>query len=273
MSPIGYEHLAPDHTAVRMATYAAIAEAHRRAPLPDDLTTVPLTRWESRVFSQNGEDGVLAELLRRVGTGPRSFVEFGISDGREGTCVALAALHGFSGLFMESDTGLFGRLTARARAWPGVRCRHAVVTPANVAELFADAGVPRDLDVLSIDVDGRDYWIWRALEDWEPRVVVVEYNAVLPAGEALTIPAGHEAGWDATEYFGASIAAFEALGEARGYRLVHTDLTGTNAFFVRSGLADDALPRREIVPVHAPNYLLTGLGHAPDPKRRAFVTP
>jgi hypothetical protein len=270
MSSIGYEHLGPQQTAVRMATYAAIAEAHRRTPVPDDLRRVPLTRWESRVFAQNGEDGVLGELLRRIGPGQAWFCEFGVGDGREFTCLALAELHGWSGLVLEADTGLHVRLAQRAAAWRGVRTRQALVTPSNVADLLAE--VPRDLDVLCIDVDGADYWMWEALGAWEPRIVVVEYNAGLDPAQPLVQPRDH-GGWDGTDYFGASIAAFEQLGAARGYRLVHTDLTGTNAFFVRRGIADDLLPDRDVVPVHAPNYLLTGLGHAPDPKGRSYVRP
>ena len=269
MSPVGYEHLKPEWTAVRMATYAALAEHHRREPLPEDLRRVPLTRWEARVFSQNGEDGVLAELLRRTGTGPRFFCEFGVSDGAEFCCRALAELHGWSGLVMEADPELHARLALRAQAWPGVATAQAWVKPNNVAELMA--AVPKDLDVLVIDVDGADYWIWMALADWRPRIVVVEYNAALPLGEALVQPPEHK-GWDGTDYFGASATAFEDLGFSRGYRLVHTDLTGTNLFLVREDLGAE-LPDRDVVPVHPPDYLLSGMGHKPHPKKRRYVRP
>ena len=119
---------------------------------------------------------------------------------------------------------------------------HAAVTPDNVEELFVQAGVPPEPDVLSIDVDGQDYWIWEAIEACRPRVVVIEYNAVLPPGRQLVQPLGFVDRWDGTDYFGASLDAVCALAERKRYRLVHTDLGAINAFFVRSDLADGTAP-------------------------------
>jgi hypothetical protein len=120
--------------------------------------------------------------------------------------------------------------------------------------------VPVELDVLSIDVDGNDYWIWRALMAYSPRIVVIEYNAHWPADVRWVQPYDPERTWQGTDNFGASLGALRSLGTEKGYRLVHTELTGTNAFFVRSDLAA-VMPAPEVVPVRAPNYFLSGGGH------------
>jgi hypothetical protein len=251
------------------SAYLAMSELLRRyagadvPPAPDGS----LTAHELRVFSQNGEDGVIAELIARCGAPGRWFVEFGAGDGHENNCAALADLLGWSGLFIEADEELHAALEAKYRAVEPVRTVRAAVSAENIERLFEGAGVPEEPDVVSIDVDGPDLWVWRAIERYRPRIVVVEYNASLGAERSLVQPRDHDAPWDNTEFGGASIRALTELGREKGYRLVHTDLTGTNAFFVREDLGADlpAEPR-----VHGPNHLLAGGGHKPDPLSRGY---
>jgi glycosyltransferase involved in cell wall biosynthesis len=238
----------------------------------EKVKAAALTPFELRAFSQNGEDGVLAEILARIGVGERFFVEFGVESGHEGNCVYLADVAGWRGLFMDGDEHFFAALQRKYRAEDRVHTTHAMVTPENVQALFAAAGVPSEPDVLSIDVDGSDYWIWEAIEDYRPRVFVIEYNSALDPSRRLVQPAELEGGWDATEYFGASLGAMRALGERKDYRLVHTELCGVNAFFVREDLAEGRFCAPEEVPVRgAPNYFQRGQGHPPDPDRRRYV--
>jgi hypothetical protein len=225
-----------------------------------------LTAYELRVFSQNGEDGVIAELIARCGAPGRWFVEFGAGDGHENNCAALADLLGWSGLFIEADEGLHAALDAKYRAVEGVRTVRAAVGPENIERLLEEAGVPEEPDVLSIDVDGADLWIWRAIERYRPRIVVIEYNASLGGERSLVQPRDHAAPWDNTEFGGASIAALIRLGGEKGYRLAHTDLTGTNAFFVRDDLGGELPAAR----AHGPNHFLAGGGHKPDPESRPY---
>jgi hypothetical protein len=245
-------------------TYVALDELVRRhestpteAPSPRE----PLTRYEYRCFSQNGEDGVLAELLARASTTNRWFVEFGIQSGVEGNCVFLADVLGWSGLFMESDTDAGNELRRKYAANPRVQTRHAHVTVENVRQLFAEANVPGEPDVLSIDVDGNDYWIWKALSEYAPRVVVIEYNAHWPLDARWAQPYDPEREWQVTDNYGASLGALGLLAEDKGYRLVHTELTGNNAFFVRNDIAA-VLPEPDVVPLRAANHFLIG-GSAP----------
>jgi hypothetical protein len=254
----------------------ALSERYARhgGPAAEPEAAGDLTGYELRVFSQNGEDGVIEEILRRVGVATRSFVEFGIGAGVEGNCVFLADVEGWSGLFMESDPTAFRALEGKYRWRPGVRTVHAAVGPDTIEGLLDEAAVPRDLDVLSIDVDSIDYWIWAAITRVRPRVVVIEYNAHLDPAARLVQPPAPEPvpPWDGSDYFGASLGALRDLGRRKGYRLVHTDLAGVNAFFVAQELAAGFAGEDE-TPVRAPNYFLRGGGHPPHTGGRAYVEP
>jgi hypothetical protein len=218
-----------------------------------------LSAAELRVFSENGEDGVLAEIFSRIGIEKRFFVEFGVGNGIECNTRFLAEVLGWSGVYFESDRGPFEALAQRLSNRPDIAVAQQVVTPANINDLFAAAAVPTEFDLLSIDVDGQDYWIWEALEEHSPRVVILEYNSSLAAEERLVERRGSHV-WDETDYFGASLGAIRELGEKKGYRLVHCELAGVNAFFVREDLAApflaSPLPR-------GPNFQLHGRRHPP----------
>jgi hypothetical protein len=236
----------------------------------DPASEGDLTPHELRVFSQNGEDGVVEEILRRIGVATRSCVEFGIESGIEGNCVFLADVLGWDALFMESHPERFAALAGKYRHRPGVRTVQATVGPENIDGLLDGAGVPTELDVMSIDVDGADYWIWKAIERVRPRLVVIEYNAALDPRRRLVQPLEPREGWDGTDYFGASLGALTSLAHAKGYRLVHTDLAGVNAFYVARELAAP-FPPEERVPLRAPNYFLTGRGHPAHRGGRAYI--
>ena len=221
-----------------------------------------LTAYELRVFSQNGEDGVLAEIFGRIGIAGGGFVEFGASDGAENNAAFLAQVLGWPGVFLEADPGAYAALEHRYLGHSGVRTIQAAVEPDTIEALLQGAGVPEEPDLLVIDVDGNDYWIWRALEAFRPRVVVIEYNGDLDPTAPKVMPYTPGWRWDHTSGYGASLAALEALGEGKGYRLVHTELTGVNAFFVRADLAGP-LPAGDEVPRRSASHSLLGHGHPP----------
>jgi hypothetical protein len=261
------QHMGDEPSTDRAYFLAALEMQRRLASSEPAFATADLRPFELRVSSQHGEDGILAEILRRTGTsGDPHFVEFGIGRGVEGNCVLLADMLGWHGVFIEIDPGHHELLSKKYRWNPKVQTLREMVTPQNVEQLFAAAGVPTELDVLSIDVNGLDYWIWRGVNRFQPRVVVIEYNAVLSPDERLTVPEDFES-WDRSDYFGASLGALKALGAAKGYRLVHTDLAGINAFFVRADLPGEW---PEPVPVSGPNYFIRGWVHPPDEQPRPY---
>ncbi|ASO21208.1 hypothetical protein FHR81_002176 [Actinoalloteichus hoggarensis] len=258
----------------RSQVYAALPEYRRRLR---ELDRVPgavdgsadLSEHEFQLFSQNGEDGVLLEILRRIGVTDGFFVEFGVETGREGNCVALADVVGWHGLFMEADGAHHHHLHHKYRWSDRVRTLHAMVTPDRVETLFRESEVPAEPDVVSIDIDGGDYWVWEALSAYRPRVVVIEYNSGLDPARALVQPRDAPA-WDGTDYFGASLGALVTLAARKGYRLVHCELAGVNAFFVRADQPGE-FPAPEEVRRRGPNYFLTSHGHPADHTGRAYL--
>lgn len=247
--------------------YLALGELARRR-YGDVPHSVDLTPYELRVTSQNGEDGILAEIIRRSGAPGRFAVEFG-AHGSECNALHLLDVLGWSGLLMDGSDTHVEALAHRYAGNANVRVGRALVTPENVEELFAQHGVPAEPDVLSIDVDGMDYWIWEAIRKYRPRIVVIEYNGSLPPGRRL-VQQPDTGPWQETDYYGASIEALVALADRRGYALVHTELTGNNAFFVRDDLAGAYLPPHQ-VPRRRSNNWLAGGRHPRDTRGLSYV--
>jgi len=196
-----------------------------------------LARHEGTVYSQFGEDGIIAEIFRRVGVTNRYFVEFGSGDGSENNTVLLLEA-GWSGLWLDAGPQFVRAAAERFRGKP-LTVRQAVVNAENIQGLLAEAHTPQVFDLLSIDIDRNDYWVWKAITNYNPRVVVIEYNAVWPPGIAWAVDYQPEARWDNSSHTGASLTALERLGAGKGYVLVGCNLIGTNAFFVRKELAGD----------------------------------
>jgi len=207
-----------------------------RHPRYGDPRRVP--RYSFQVNSQSGEDGILHEIFRRIGSGDRVFVEIGLADGLECNTAFLLAQN-WRGYWIDSS-GAFQRTLAQSGVGPGrVRSAVAFVTRENVAPLLQSLGAPREFDLLSIDIDQNTYYAWSALREYRPRVVVIEYNAALPPDLDWKVAYDPRRVWDGTQNFGASLKALELLGREMGYELVGCDLAGTNAFFVREDLVGE----------------------------------
>ena len=194
-----------------------------------------------RGLSQHEEDGITVALFDRIGAATHRFVEIGagVNGGNSGF---LAKECGWTGLMIESDPGRVASL--RRRFAPSVAVVDAQVTRENVNELITAHGLGGDVDLLSIDIDGVDYWVWDALTACRPRLVIVEYNPFLGADRSVAIPYDSQFdrhGFDVPRdaYYGASLPALVKLGARKGYRLVLVEPRGVNAFFVRDDLAYD----------------------------------
>lgn len=229
----------------------AAQEAHRR--LQQELYLLQLLQtpryadprhlahFEAQVFSQNGEDGIVGEILRRIGTTDRFFVEIGAGHGLEGNTAYLLR-KGWKGIWVEADPRAVRSIQthfAAELASGQLRLVQSFVTRENAAQLLYDARVPAEFDVLSVDVDRNTSHIWRALSAFRSRVIVIEYNASFPPSDEWEIPYDGDAVWDESSYFGASLKSLERLGDERGYVLVACERTGLNAFFVRADEAGD----------------------------------
>jgi hypothetical protein len=199
-----------------------------------------LARFGHQVFSQHGEDGIIAEIFRRIGVTTRTFAECGVGNGLENN-TAYLLLQGWRGAWLDGSEKLIAAIRAtfaRQIDQGRLSLARALVTAENVEQVFAAAGVQLDVDLLSLDIDRNTYWVWEALAI-RPRVVVIEYNAVFPPGMDWAIEYRAERAWNGTMYFGASLTAFARLGRQKGYALVGCSLNGVNAFFVREDLCGD----------------------------------
>jgi len=203
----------------------------------EDRTVLPhsINDYEDSVFSQNGEDGILRELFLRLGFASPFTVEIGAGDGIECNTAYWLRQYGWHGLLIEAGHDEFTRLERNYRAYPGVVVGNDFLTSENIAEVFRRYHVPREFDVLSIDVDGNDYWLWAALQEYRPRVVVIEINMIEPPRLwVMAYNPKHVYSATNRNYHGASLESLAKLGKRLGYALLGSN--GVNAFFVRSDL-------------------------------------
>src|SRR5580693_6196543 len=229
----------------RLARAAQIAQLqehrHGLLELPRNSDERRLLRFGYRVYSQSDEDGILHEILRRIGSGSRTFVEIGAGDGLENNTLFLLA-QGWRGLWIEASARKvaaarkkLGRLVTEGR----LRVEKHFVTASNIDEKIRRLAPAPEVDLLSVDIDGNDYHVLRAIRSIEPRVIVAEYNAKFPPDVSWVMEYNEAHRWDESDYFGSSLKALETLLAERGYSLVGCNLLGCNAFFVRSNLAAD----------------------------------
>ncbi len=200
-----------------------------------------LNRFEFQVFSQFGEDGIIREIFRRIGTTNKYFVEFGVENGTE-TNTTYLLFQGWKGLWIDGGTEFTNEIKesfAKAISRKQLTVIKDFITAENIESLFARGEVPAEFDLLSIDIDRNDYYVWEAITHYKPRVVVIEYNSIFRPGDHFVVDYDANAMWDKTSNCGASLTAMEKLGLEKGYRLVGSSFAGLNAFFVREDVMGD----------------------------------
>ena len=210
---------------------------------------------EFRMYSQNGEDGILLYLFSLLGESTKKVVELGAGNGSECNGANLIINRGWRGLLFDGDEENVKRgqqfyATGPNTSWYPPTMAHAWITRENVNELIADRGFEGGLDLLSIDLDGIDYWIWKALDCVQPVVVVAEYNwtwgpvesKTIPYDPGFVLPPLEGRSYEDNIYFGASLNALVGLGREKGYRLVGTNRWGFNAFFLQNGVGEQWFP-------------------------------
>ena len=251
----------------RSALLAGLAAADHR-----HLDPLSLTRSYAQVYSQNGEDGMLAEIVRRVGARDRFFVEIGIEDGRQ--CNTRLLLEsGWRGLWIEGNVALAEQAIANFRRYVdsgALAVCVGVIHPGNINAVLDRAQAPAAFDLLSLDIDQHTHNVWRALER-PARIACIEYNASIPPSLPLEVPYDANAYWDGSNWFGAGLKALELIGAAKNLALVGCDLSGANAFFVAHEEAQGQFRAPFTAETHyqPPCYqLLAHAGHPPSPMMR-----
>jgi inositol phosphorylceramide mannosyltransferase catalytic subunit len=216
---------------------------------------------ENRIFSQNGEDGVINSIFSEIGVKNKFFVEIGCEDGTECNTRYLSEQEGWQGI----------RIDAAHESESKFIFQHFVQAE-TVCEILRLRGAPEDFDLLSVDIDYNNFHVLKEiLSHFKPRVVVVEYNSSLGPTKSLVVPYDPRGVWDRTNYFGASLLAFQELAVAFGYSIVFCDSSGVNAFMI----SIDEIPingKKEIEQIYVPpRYGIEGKGHPADPHDRPYL--
>lgn len=198
-----------------------------------------LRNAEFRVFSQYGDDGIIQYLVGLLGPMEERFIEFGVEDYTESNTRFLLMNSHWTGLVLDGDQNNVARIVRADWYWRyNVTAACAFLSAENINGIFVKHGFDGPIGLLSVDVDGIDYWLWDAIQCVEPVIVVAEYNAVFGAKSAVTVPYDpsfqRRAAHASCLYWGASLKALCQLAERKGFSFVGTNGAGNNAYFVKN---------------------------------------
>lgn len=219
----------------------AVGRIEQRLSLPQAHAADGFHRHEFKVFSQWGEDGIIQYLIHAMPIAAPVFVEFGVADYKESNTRFLLQHDGWSGLVMDGSQANIETIVRDPVYYrTNIRAVRAFIDRENINDLLRQNGITGDIGLLSIDIDGNDYWVWEAIDCVSPRIVICEYDSYLGPDRAVATP--YDPAFDRLKahysflYGGASLAALDHLGRKKGYVLVGSNSAGNNAFFVRKDL-------------------------------------
>lgn len=193
---------------------------------------------EFKVFSQAGDDGIIQYLINKIDIRTKTFIEFGVEDYVESNTRFLLRNDNWQGLVIDGSSRAIDYIRADKIFYQyDLKTLQAFITAENINELIASQGVHGEIGLLSVDIDGNDYWVWKALDVVQPVIVIVEYNSVFGPERPVTVPYqpgfARPAAHYSHLYFGASLAALCQLAGEKGYAFVGSNTYGNNAYFVR----------------------------------------
>jgi len=197
---------------------------------------------EFRVFSQWGEDGIIQYLINRIPIERKLFVEFGVEDYTESNTRFLLTNNQWAGLVIDGNIANINYIRRDPIVYWGSNLKAvcSFITKENINEILHDNGIAGDIGMLSVDIDGNDYWVWEAINSVSPRIVICEYNSQFGPTAEVSVPYDSAFVRDTAHfskiYYGASIAALVSLATKKGYSLVASNSAGNNVFFVRNDL-------------------------------------
>jgi hypothetical protein len=201
-----------------------------------------ISEVEFSVFSQWGDDGIIQYLVSKIDFPNKTFVEFGVEDYRESNTRFLLINNKWHGLVMDGSPKNIEYINGDAITWAHhLTVERAFITKDNINSLllnYVNKGYEKDVGILSIDIDGNDYWIWKEINVISPVLVIVEYNAVFGPDDAWTVPYQADfnrfaLGPNGYLYYGASLEALKQLGSEKGYIFIGCNSNGNNCYFVR----------------------------------------
>jgi len=197
---------------------------------------------EFSCFSQWGEDGIINWLISQLPSIPKKFIEFGVDNYQESNTRLLLYLRNWEGLVIDSSDSHIKDIKSQDISWRyQLNAITAFITKDNINSLLEKNKMTSDVGLLSVDIDGNDYYVWKSIDVVKPIIVVVEYNAVFGDIHSLTVPYNPDffrtKAHYSNLYFGASLRALIDLGKEKGYTFIGTNTNGVNAFFIRNDFA------------------------------------
>ncbi|MGB9498870.1 MAG: hypothetical protein ACKVE4_03790 [Dissulfuribacterales bacterium] len=206
---------------------------------------------EFRVFSQWGEDGIIQFLLRHLNIENKIFVEFGVENYTESNTRFLLVNNNWAGLVIDAGKKQVDYIKSDPIYWRyNLKAVCSFITRDNINKLLMENGIKGEIGLLSVDIDGNDYWVWEEINVISPAIVVIEYNARFGRDRAVTIPYDEQfvrsKAHFSNIYYGASLKALYLLAKKKGYAFVGCNSAGNNAFFVRKDLKSDELPELSV---------------------------
>lgn len=194
---------------------------------------------EFKVFSQWGDDGIIQYLVNLLDIENKIFIEFGVEDYLEANTRFLLINNNWTGLVMDGSETNISKIKKDEIYWKhDLIAKSAFITANNINQLIEEEGIKGQIGLLHIDIDGNDYWVWKALEVVDPIIMIVEYNSKFGYEKAITIPYKEDFVWTKEHYsnlyFGASILSFCDLAEEKGYSFIGSNSAGNNAYFVKN---------------------------------------
>ena len=204
----------------------------------------PFNDYEFQVTSQWGEDGLIQNLISKVVIENPIFVEFGVEKYIESNTRFLLINNNWSGLVIDGSEENIQYIKNDPIYWQyNIKAESAFINKENINSLIKKNGISGDIGLLTVDIDGNDYWVWDSINIINPRIVICEYNSLWGADFAVSIPYNSEFVRSDSHfsnlYYGASIKAFTQLAKTKGYSLVGSNKAGNNIFFVRDDLVSD----------------------------------
>ena len=207
--------------------------------------------YEFKIFSQWGEDGIIQKIIDSIEIKNKTFIEFGVGDFFESNCRFLMMHNNWSGFVIDSSEKMIEMLKKAYFYWKyNLKSINAFIYKENINNLLLKSEFNFDLGLLSIDIDGNDYYILEAISQYKPRILVVEYNSLFGSKRNISIP--YTPDFNRTKanssnlYFGASLGAITYIAKKKGYILVGSNSSGVNAFYVRKDLMNKKLKEKSV---------------------------
>jgi len=207
-----------------------------------------ISESEFQAFSQWGEDGIIQNLINHIPIENKIFVEFGVENYTQSNTRFLIKNNNWSGLIIDGSAKNIEYIKRDPIYWQyNLKAVQAFIDKDNINKLLISNGLKGDIGLLSIDIDGNDYWVWEAITAISPRIVICEYNSRFGSAHKLTVPYDksfvRSRAHYSNLYYGASIAALVYLAHQKGYQLMGGNRAGNNLFFARNDVLGTLLPQ------------------------------